>query len=455
MLRQVIQIAQSLRQRGRAALPRVPSALLDDALQGSSRSIVRVLHQCAARQSYPGVTAAAAALTVLELVVWCVGFCMGGSVAGALLVYSGTRPVNVLPILGFFAILPLLLSVLFLVATLTRAWWPRLVILGDLAEVLALGRSRLAGWVSRWSLPSELKGLDVSRWSGLMGWLAARWSLGLGVAFQIGGMGLLVLSVLFSDLAFGWATTLELDSQAIVDVFAWVAAPWSWAWPAATVDIGLVEASRVYREPGDLTGVSVEGQVLGRWWPFLLMTMLVYGLFPRLLVFGLALWGGRHESVRVIVGLEGVRDVLLDLKEGPVAPSSEDGQEVQAELVAGGVRLDPNPVAIFAVAGLMGRSDEGKVVPLSESRLVAENLRADAGDVQVRVRGWEPPVGDVLDDLRALRRSLDESLRVVVVLEPLEGRRVEALNSADWRRAVRALGERGMVVAVAGGDVDE
>ncbi|QDU71182.1 hypothetical protein Pan265_10310 [Mucisphaera calidilacus] len=398
--------------------------------------------------------AGSSGLVLVEVVVGLLGVVIGGGLAGGLLAYSGGRPVNVLPLLGLFAVLPLVLSLLFVLGSVTYRWWRLLPVVGDLALAISLGRMRVAELVSRWWLRGGTVGLDAGSWPSVMGWLAARWSLGFGLWFQIGGMGVLVLSVLFSDLAFGWATTLEMESAWLAEVLRVTATPWVWAWSDATVDTTLIEASRIYRVPGDPTGVEAGGTSLGRWWPYLLMAMVVYGLLPRLLVFGWSVFRLRVAEVRAVLRLEGVRDVLLDLKEGPTTKNRSGGRAAGgagAPAAGGDARVDRRPVAVVAVSGIDVPEGVGveasEMIPLERAAEALAGRAGEVGDVQVLVRGWEPPVGDVLDDVAMLRSSLGEGLRVVVVLVASAGGGIDKLNMADWRRSVSGLGLRGVVVA--------
>ncbi|WP_428389822.1 DUF2868 domain-containing protein [Mucisphaera sp.] len=388
------------------------------------------------------------------------GLLLGLGVSGGLMAYSGERPVNVLPLIGFFVVLPLVLTGVMMVGVMTRAWWPSLPVLGDLAGLMSGARIRLVGWMLGRQKPLEGRANWVREIPGLgrvMHWQGLRWGLGLGLGFQLGGVLALTGAVVFSDVAFGWATTLEVSTESVSEWVATGASPWTWAWPEAGVSPELVALSRVYRGPGDVTGLGDlerdEALLLGGWWRFLLMAMLVYGLMPRVVAYGWVTWRLRSEALSVMVGLTGVRDVLLDLYEGGTR-TSEDG--VSANHVPGAASesvVDPFPAGVLFGLGVSAdlvpwrtwlRSDwSGVQGTLDDEAVIASLRRADAGsgqaDVLVVVRGWEPPMGDVLDDLASLRRSLGESgSRIVVVLLAAADGLPEAVVS-DWRRAVSGI----------------
>ena len=60
-----------------------------------------------------------------------------------------------------------------------------------------------------------------------------------------------------------------------------VAAPWSWVLPAAVPDPDLIDISRYFRLDA-VPQIAVDPVVFGRWWPFVIVAMTVYGVVLRL-----------------------------------------------------------------------------------------------------------------------------------------------------------------------------
>jgi hypothetical protein len=71
------------------------------------------------------------------------------------------------------------------------------------------------------------------------------WSQVMGTAFGVGALVATLAFVVFTDLAFGWSTTLDVSASAVHGWARVLAAPWASIWPAANPSLELVEATRV------------------------------------------------------------------------------------------------------------------------------------------------------------------------------------------------------------------
>lgn len=194
-------------------------------------------------------------LPQISWLLWPIALMLGVGVAAGSLSYSPSGRINVLWIWLLWAGLPLL---------------------GSLASVWAMffgsGRPWLFQWRSRaihWH-PSKRQRLEM------LALLQSFWLL-VGLGMMLGYW----LLLLFTDLAFGWSSTLMDDQQTILALANNVAAPWQWFWPAAVPDATLIEATRYVR-------IAPAGDVAmaGDWWPFLMASLLFYNLMPRALLRG-------------------------------------------------------------------------------------------------------------------------------------------------------------------------
>ncbi|WP_347329491.1 DUF2868 domain-containing protein [Marinimicrobium locisalis] len=165
--------------------------------------------------------------------------------------------------------------------------WAGLPLLGALASlaVSAIGRGRpwlfhWRGWRFHW-YPSR-----AQRWQMLY-YLQLLW-LVVGAGLLVGFSTLL----LFSDLAFGWSSTLLGSERPPVSLFNWLSAPWQGLWPGAVPDAALLEATRYVRIAPAHGGVARAGD----WWPFLMASLLFYNLLPRALLAGFSLWRWRRRE---------------------------------------------------------------------------------------------------------------------------------------------------------------
>lgn len=227
---------------------------------------------------------------------------LGGSLAGigsvqALMSYDGSRPVNIVPFLGFFVALQLFLLFLALSKTLILAY------ARQYAPRLSLLSQRLLGWLERRALQRlghaaeerqravkaslqrlrKLHGLLLER----MAWQTLQ-SFGLG--FFLSALLTFLYLIAFHDYAFAWSTTLNLDATRFQRWLSWIALPFSWISPELSPSQALLEATQYVRLEGRYTG-SPFGQrarelaLTRAWWPFLALCIVTYGVLPRFLLF--------------------------------------------------------------------------------------------------------------------------------------------------------------------------
>lgn len=103
----------------------------------------------------------------------------------------------------------------------------------------------------------------------------------------------LLLAVYFLSIRFGWETTAaESMSPFLHRVATVLATPWSWHQPAWVPTLQTIEQSRITWEQG---GPRLPSSGLAAvWFPFLALTLLVWGVFPRLL---LLVWITRKQHL--------------------------------------------------------------------------------------------------------------------------------------------------------------
>lgn len=226
------------------------------------------------------------------LLIGGLGLLCGAFAARATLGYDGHTPVNVFVFLAVL-VLPQILLLVLLTYTAWRARGsPLAALLGTVGHRLAGRHAAQLGAVSaRLALHGE-----AERW--LLFTLAQR----AATAFNVGALAACLWLVAFTDLAFGWSTTLQVDAKAVQTGCDAIATPWAWLWPEARPDAELVRASQWVRMPGHfLGGGSLPEAVArsGRWWTFLVAALLVWGLLPRLLAWGYGAWRTRRALRRV------------------------------------------------------------------------------------------------------------------------------------------------------------
>ncbi|MFO7765884.1 MAG: DUF2868 domain-containing protein [Pelovirga sp.] len=233
---------------------------------------------------------------------------IGVGMAASFLRYDGTTPVNVSGFFAIFILVQLLLVILnlglFAYRLLHRGKAPRSVLYASLSRGLA-GLFTAVFKRSQKHLPANRR-LDLQAVAGSLQQLRHLYgNLLLWPAFillQIGGIGFnlgivltLLAKVSFTDIAFGWQSTLPLTDTFLAELVRFIALPWSWLlhqeWAYPTLD--QIIGSKIVLIDGHWR-LTREG--LTSWWPFLLCGLLTYGLLPRLLLAG---WGRYQLNVKL------------------------------------------------------------------------------------------------------------------------------------------------------------
>ena len=302
--------------------------------------------------------------------------------------------------------------------------------------------------------------------------LVMRWLLQAGVGFALGSLLATGTFVVFTDLAFGWSTTLEVEPERVHRLVSAIALPWAGLWPEASPSLELVEATRHFRVAPASAGAGPPGGlvVYGGWWPFLVMSIGCYALLPRLATLPiLALFVGR-ECGRVLRLMPGALELLESLESPWIESGSRDGDERVGRAL--GAMVPEIELAGWLSRAAAGANERLHAVIWAEAIAEAElpvtigaaprvhaaggrrSLEADAAVVRaaagagvallVFVRGDEPPLLELLDFLAAFRAAAGPEHALAVVLvgggtRDLETWRSKLATLADPRLAVARL----------------
>jgi hypothetical protein len=120
-----------------------------------------------------------------------------------------------------------------------------------------------------------------------------------GIAFNVGLLLVTLFKITTVDLAFGWQTTLQLGAEGLNSVVQLLALPWSWLMPGelASPTLAQIEGSRIILKEG-IYHLATEN--LTSWWPFLLLSLLCYGLLPRLILLLFGIFAARRNGRRFL-----------------------------------------------------------------------------------------------------------------------------------------------------------
>lgn len=399
------------------------------------------------------------------------GFVLGCVAAAGVLYYEGAGRVNVLATLALLVGLQLITLALTVILMLPARWRVILPGLGAAQGAFsAFSPGRLLRRVAKWLAPAAAERLDgvlagataaERKYGEVRKWLVLKASQMFAVAFNAGVLAVYLAMVVFTDLAFGWSTTLDVDVARVQVLVETLAQPWKNWLAAAVPSAELVEATRYYRADG---AAVVNAASLGRWWSFLFMCLVTYGLAPRLVLLAFAVWRLDRATRRALLHLPGVAELRYRLNREAVETRAEDPESgapapappPSAEpiplngagfaILWGGLKLSDAEAArlVARVAGLAtnGIHRAGVGAAFEEDRETLRAAAAFAGPVAIIVKAWEPPLGELVDFIAELRRAADSGRAILVV--PI-AEDPEAAPGADdieiWRRRMASTGD--------------
>ncbi|MBW2275667.1 MAG: DUF2868 domain-containing protein [Deltaproteobacteria bacterium] len=415
------------------------------------------------------------------------GLALGASAVVGWLVIDTGLPVNVVNFWLVMAGAQAFLALLWLAAVLPGLRLRAIPLLGGvvaLLQDLARAVPAAAGWLlthlpgsSRGALLEELGQLRCLDWlyGGLRFWLLVRASQVFAFAFNAGAALAFVLIPYVDDPAFGWRSRL-LDAEELYEVVEIASLPWSPVFPEASVDFDEVRATQYSSVQRRLERIG--RQPLGEgedpwaaWWPFLLVSLLCYGLAPRAVFLTVAAARVRGELARASLDhaeFQRLRDRLKRPHVETRAPGADpDGPrpEGAGQGEEGLLDLGPGPIEALTWCGV--GLDEAELAEAFEARFgmrpslvrevggidaAADHVALDAlatsgGKVAAAliVEAWEPPVADYVDFVRELRTALGRGRPLVVALcnrgEDGALLPAEPRQATQWRRRLAELGD--------------
>ncbi|WPD21436.1 MAG: DUF2868 domain-containing protein [Candidatus Electrothrix scaldis] len=227
------------------------------------------------------------------------GLLSGGGLAFSFLAYSGKEPINVA---GYFAVFVLVQVLLFFLlagsAFIQRIQGKNVIESSLLYRLISrlfssLLHKVMTGVQKRAS--QKISAETRLKWSASAASIRQiRQRYGLlflrpfflivqvfGVCFNIGVLAATLFKVIGADVAFGWQSTLQVTPASVHELVQWVALPWSWLPNKFIPTLSQIEGSRLVLKEGIYFLVNTD---LTSWWPFLCLSVLCYGLLPRLLL---------------------------------------------------------------------------------------------------------------------------------------------------------------------------
>ena len=461
-------------ERDRRRLDREIGARAVEAGEGDGLTILRHwLAEAPTPATRDRIARVRSSLALLRTVMIGVGLLLGWAAAAALLqveVHAGR--INIVLCVGLLVGLPL---VMLFIAVAAAVWANRSTV-GENASRgtwqstgLARGAMVLVPYSVRPDVEIVLGRLNAHErlYARVRRAQIFLWSQAIGIGFAVGALLATMMFVVFTDLAFGWSTTLDVEASKVHRLAEVIAAPWALVWPEAVPSFDLVETTRHFRAGAPRADVHLVDPIrYGGWWPFLVMMLVAYSLIPRALAIGLGVRSLGLETGRAIARTPGAERLLERLTtplveskateaEGPTGQAGHGALALPA-LPDWWARHSGQPAMTMAIAWAESISDEDlfrllgsdaiKVRDAGGRRSLAEDEAriAEAGEGQgaviVCVRAYEPPMLEVLDFLCDLRASIGDVRALAVLM--LGGDREDR---STWAHKLATLGDPGLV----------
>lgn len=416
----------------------------------------------------------------LALVV--AGLLTGWGLASVVLFYDGNQPINIVNAVVVLVLPQILLLLLWLLAMIPIR--PPLFS-GILATPGFLNPGRIAGHLAGIFSAKQSRGLTIL-WdpdnaailAPAARWLFSFWSQLFAFSFNIGALVAAFFLVSFSDLAFVWSTTLAISNETFQQLVTAMSTPWNVFIPDAVPGSELIAKSRYYRlDEGSLAGAATTSPQLaielGQWWPFLIAAITCYGLLPRLLTLIISWYRLRHHLRKALCNLPGAPELLARMNSplvSTLAVQPEETHEIAAHSTANNQETTRYTIRCPVIdwSGTGTRPDEislqlgamgiealellragGRQTTEQDQQLATSMCRHKPEGVGILVKAWEPPLLDLLDFVRDIRRQCGRRKPLIVLLwGGPDG--VAATDRETWQLTLGQLGDPDLHVEVIG-----
>ena len=423
------------------------------------------------------------------------GLLTGVALAGSLLIYAGSVPLNVSLYFGLCVLSQLFflgLQSLFLIyRRFRRIPMESTVLYVLIGRLLVRGldglRRRLQRKMSgrqRLDLAALIGGVHHHReLAALFIWPAFMLVQLGGIGFNLGVFGATLAKVAFADIAFGWQSSLQLSAEAVARLVQWIALPWSWVVPHAYPSLEQIKGSQMVLKEG-MAHLATSDLI--SWWPFLCSAVVVYGLLPRLALLGLGMWQQLRALDRLHFATLGIRPLLQRMAaaridtngitvstETPLATPFPDfaagvesvatRQEILQSSVGGPwFVLIPDELyedcSLPELIDLLGPGAEasgiesirygtpGILEAESLAPLINATVTTELSGVLLLQDAWQPPLQETGSFLQSIRRVVGETVPIAVLLigKPSSQTIFTPVNPEHlriWELKMRAIGD--------------
>ncbi|MEY6433333.1 DUF2868 domain-containing protein [Thioalkalicoccus limnaeus] len=436
------------------------------------------------------------------------GVLIGMAVAAALLNYDGHRPVNVAWFVALLVVFQLALAALTATLWMSRRSTPVRGLVRDfslLSHVMQPLLTRAMHWTQRGragGAAREAGEQTLIKQGQLQSHYALYGSASylpllipaqvFGVAFNIGAVLATVALVWFTDLAFGWGSALDIRSETVHEIARLIALPWS---PFFGEGVGYPSLAQVAGSRIQLKDplFIFQAEHLRSWRWFLVLSLVTYGLLPRLLLLAATMLAQRRALARlpfshartqglyarmITPNLEAATTgsgigPAMPIPAAPVSPVPESPTAATATPTtsASGIPADACVLLVHIdVDELLDTGDRPRLERLLRQHTGWRVARSGTfgGSSQMTKRatdligsakwqsppprivliqdGTQPPITESLSFLRTLRGTVGPQGQIVLLLvgDATEEDRLPPLSDfdfADWQRKIDQMGD--------------
>ena len=419
---------------------------------------------------------------ILQWVLMIIAFFSGAGLAVSFLHYQGTEPLNIAVYLGCFVLTQVFLLLVLIFMYLLRSWKRRPLRSSPIFILLSGLMGRLMTRVKRGSLKA-LSGSRRDMLEGTIGLIQGKkqaygnlfyWpvfflSQSFMVAWNIGVLSATLLKVFGADIAFGWQSTIQFGDRFVFDLVKIIASPWSWFVPPGTAypTLAQIEGSRMVLKEG-IYHLSTADLV--SWWPFLCLSLIFYGLFPRVIVLILGHFLERRALGRVNFDHNASARLynrmitpIVQTKGDPVERGAHVKEEIsptEGLMARSGTQPGRDVIALIPeeIYGACPMAELRSLVFGKRGSQILSRMKIDEDDeiereffqreeypdIMLLQESWQPPIRESLLFLRDLRKAIGKSPKIIVGLigRPRENHfftRIKANDFKAWDNRIKTL----------------
>ncbi|QQE12240.1 DUF2868 domain-containing protein [Planctomycetota bacterium] len=416
----------------------------------------------------PTPTRTAQYIFLLSALITTLGLLLGLTLSKAVYHYTGSAPINIITPIAVFMFAQLLLTLLTIIAMLPSSLTKHIPLITSFQDsIIALNPGHLLylflklipskQQTNMTALLSDLKSTQTT-FASLQKWTILRYAQSFSLAINIAAILTFIYLLTFSDLAFAWSTTLNLNQQSIASLTQTIATPFAFI-PDTSPTTELIQNTQFFRG----NAADFDPKLARDWWPFLLALMITYSFIPRLLLYITASQIHRRVIKNTITNLPAAISLLTRLDHLQSAPQNPQVQDTTPTAKPPNQPLDPQPQSAqttsllivdqtpiptnFPYTPTQSANFAGTQTIEQDAQaldLITNNLSTDA-QLIILVKLWEPPTQEILDLLTTLRSNLNKQTPILITPTPTDEHNNTVTNNPEhlhhWTLKVRSLAD--------------